>query len=311
LALILVAIGHRVLAAYPDRQITLIIPYAAGGSHDLNARVFTSALQPRLGVPMIIKLVPGQSAQKGVLEAIDAPADGYTLLFIDNYIDQLHPYAFRRPRYDTSRDLVTVAQVNVARIGVIVRADNGYPSWRALETAARSQPGLVKASHSGLWGAFFVTAAEIMAAEGFELRMVPYRGGGPAKGALLAGDVDLSFGFPATLASDLQAGRLRLLATAGSRRIIANVPSFGELGLPANSGFMHRIVMARRKTPADRLETLRRAFGDIQKDEDYRQAMTRLGENTEYMDGTEYERLRPAQAEEYRRLIASLTNRRP
>ena len=75
-------------AQYPEKPITLITPFAAGGSSDLNARVFTRFLTEYLGQPVLIKLVPGQAGQKGTLEAVQAPADGYTLLFTDNYRDQ-------------------------------------------------------------------------------------------------------------------------------------------------------------------------------------------------------------------------------
>ena len=81
--------AHQATAQYPEKPITLITPFAAGGSSDLTARVFTSFLSDYLGQPMLIRLVPGQAGQKGTLEATKAAPDGYTLVFIDNYRDQL------------------------------------------------------------------------------------------------------------------------------------------------------------------------------------------------------------------------------
>ena len=106
---------------YPEKPITLIVPYAAGGSNDLNARIFTSFLDDYLGQPVLIKLVPGQAGQKGTLEAVRAEPDGHTLLFTDNYRDQLHRYTFRNNAYDTNTDLITIARVNYGAIGIIVR----------------------------------------------------------------------------------------------------------------------------------------------------------------------------------------------
>lgn len=293
-------------AQYPEKPITLIVPYAAGGSSDLNARVFTSFMNEYLGQPMLIKLVPGQAGQKGTLEAVQSAPDGYTLLFTDNYRDQLHKYTFRSVAYDTNRDLVSVARVNYGEIGIIVRSDGPYETWAQLEADARERPGELTMSHSGLWVALFVPALQIMKNLELELRMVPYRGGGPAKAALMAGDVDISMAFPATVAADVEAGRIRILATAGPERIFEGVPSFAEIGLPPTTGFMHRVVMAPAGIPEDRLMSLRQVFARMQEEAAYQQIMTRLGENTEYLDGVDYEAVRIQQSNDYRELAQSL-----
>ncbi len=299
--------AHAVLLAqYPEKPITLIVPYAAGGSNDLNARVFTSFIDDYLGQPMLIKLVPGQAGQKGTLEAVRSAPDGHTLLFTDNYRDQLHRYTFRNLAYDTNQDLVPVARVNYGEIGIIARTDGPYETWAQFEADARARPGELTMSHSGLWVALFVPALQIMNNLGLQMRMVPYRGGGPAKAALMAGDVHMSMAFPATVAADVEAGRVRILATAGPERILEGVPSFAEIGLPTTTGFMHRVVMAPVGIPEDRLTILRQAFALMQQEGAYQQLMARLGENTEYLDGADYQAIRMQQSDDYRELAESL-----
>jgi len=293
-------------AQYPSRPITLITPYAAGGSHDLNARVFTTYIQRYLGQPMVIKLVPGEAGQKGTLEAVNAEADGYTLIFTDNFRDQLYQYTFQNPHYDTNADLVSVARVNYGQVGLIVRGDSAYKTWADFEAASLARPHQLKMSHSGLWAAFFVAGGQVMKDRGLRLRMVPYRGGGPAKAALLGGDVDISAAFPSTIAADVEAGLIRILATAGAVRTIPDVPSFSELGISPTTGFMHRVVMAPRAIPEDRLATLRDAFDRLQRDPDYQAAMAQMGENTEYMDGVDYEAERIALGREYAELAQAI-----
>ena len=306
-ALILAGLyGLAAHAQYPEKPITLVTPFAAGGSSDLNARVFTRYLTDYLGQPVLIKLVPGQAGQKGTLEAVQAPADGYTLLFTDNYRDQLHRHTFRNDAYDTNRDLVPVARVNYGQVAIIVRSDSTYLTWAQLEADARARPGEITFSHSGLWVAFFVPGLQIMKNLDLQFRFVPYRGGGPAKAALMAGDVDVSMAFPATLAADLEAGRIRLLATAGTERMAPDVPTFVEIGLPPTTGFIHRIVMAPAGTPEDRLAILRQAFARMQNEPNYLQMMGQLGENTEYLNGDDYEAVRQQQARDYRELVQSL-----
>ena len=293
-------------AQYPEKPITLVTPFAAGGSSDLNARVFTRFLSEYLGQPVLIKLVPGQAGQKGTLEAVQAPADGYTLLFTDNYRDQLHRHTFRNDAYDTNRDLVPVARANYGQIAIIVRSDSPYETWQQLEADARARPGEVTYSHSGLWVALFVPALQIMKELDLRFRFVPFRGGGPAKAALLAGDVDVSMAFPATVAADVESGRIRLLATAGAERMAPDVPTFVEIGLPPTTGFIHRVIMAPVGTPEDRLAILREAFARMQDEPVYLQMMAQLGENTEYLDGDDYEAVRQQQARDYAELVRSL-----
>ncbi len=228
------------------------------------------------------------------------------MVFTDNYRDQLHQYTFPNEYYDTNEDLVTVARINYGQIAVIVRGDGPYETWEDLENDARSKPGKLKISHSGLWAALFVPEWEIMNRLDLKFRMIPYRGGGPAKAALLSGDVDVSMAFPATVAEDVAAGRVRILATAGPERQIDNIPSFTEIGLSPTTGFIHRIIMAPIDTPKDRLLKVRQALQELQNDQLYLDAMLQMGENTEYMDGIEYDNIRLQQSINYGNLINSM-----
>lgn len=294
------------LAEYPEKPITVVIPFGPGGSHDLNARVFTSVMPTHIGQPMVVQLTPGASGQKGAAEVAKAPADGYKLLFSSNYIDQLMHHVGDAP-YNSNKDFVTVARINYAPIAVIVRDESPLKSWDDLVKSAKSTPGKISISHSGNWGAQFVPAAQLMLLNDIKLNMVPFQGGGPALQALLAGDVDVSLGFPSTIGPLILSGQVRVLATAGSDRIYKDVPSLKELGLEGDVGMMHRILMAPRGIPADRLATLRAAFEKLQKDKTFNRMLKRMGENSLYMPGEEYEKLRPVQDAFFKKLVGSLT----
>jgi len=108
------------------------------------------------------------------------------------------------------------------------------------------------------------------------------------------------------VAADVESGRIRLLATAGTERMAPDVPTFVEIGLPPTTGFIHRVIMAPVGTPEDRLAILREAFARMQDEPVYLQMMAQLGENTEYLDGDDYEAVRQQQARDYRELVQSL-----
>jgi tripartite-type tricarboxylate transporter receptor subunit TctC len=294
-------------AEYPEKPITLVIPLGAGGSHDLNARVITSIIPAYLNQAMIVRLTPGSGGQKGTLEVAKSDPDGYTLLFSHNYIDMLQQQVEDLP-YDPNKDFVPVARVNYAPIGVVVRGDSEFKTIDDVFEYAKANPGKLRMAHSGNWGALFVPAAQIMKAKDVQFGLIPFRGGGPAMQALLSGDADITMGFPATLSNLIDSGKVRVLATAGKERMFDDVPTFEEIGIGGDAGFMHRVVLAPAGTPQDVLDKLGEAFTALQDDKTYNRLMGRLGENTDYIDGAEYQKLREAQAEAYKDLVASITS---
>lgn len=294
------------VAEYPEKPITLVIPFGAGGSHDLNSRVVTSIIPTYLNQAMIVRLTPGAGGQKGSQEVANADADGYTLLFSHNYLDMLKQHVDNLP-YDAMKDLIPIARVNYAPIAVIVPASSPFQSFEDMVAAAKASPGDVSMAHSGNWGALFVPAAQMMKSRDIELNLVPYQGGGPAMQALLAGDADVSMGFPSVIGPLLDSGKIRVLATSGPERIYDDIPTFTEAGVEGDVGFMHRVVLAPAGTPDDVVKKLEDAFTALKEDKTYKRLMGRLGENTDLMLGDEYQGLREQQNKDYKALVEAIT----
>ena len=161
-------------AEYPEKPITLILPLGAGGSHDRNARVFTSVIPDILGQPIIVKLMPGASGQTGTSAAAKAKADGYTLIFSHNYFDQLQKHVKKLP-YDTDKAFVAVGSLNSGEFSVIVHADSQLKTWQDLVKFAKANPGKLKFAHSGNWGATHSPALQLFTEAGIadKIVMVP------------------------------------------------------------------------------------------------------------------------------------------
>jgi tripartite-type tricarboxylate transporter receptor subunit TctC len=136
--------------------------------------------------------------------------------------------------------------------------------------------------------------------------MTPYRGGGPSLRALLAGDADFTVQLPSTISG--QGDKVRTLACVNDEPVVGSPPTFKSIGFPSELGEMHRIIMAPRGIPAERLAILREAFVKLQEDKTYQRMMGRLGEDTNLMDGAEYEKLRPMQSDSYQELVKSMTS---
>ena len=304
--LALAAVGTGASAEYPEKPITMVIPFGPGGSHDLNARVITSIIPTYLEQAMIVRLTPGAGGQAGTQEVANSEADGYTLLFTHNYVDMLQQYVTDVP-YDPISDFIPIARVNFAPIGVVVRADSPYETFEDLIAAAESDPGGISMSHSGNWGALFVPAAQIMQARGVQFNLVPYQGGGPAMQALLSGDSDVTMGFPSTLSSQIDAGKIRVLATAGSERMFDDVPTFAESGIEGDVGFMHRVLLAPAGTPSEAVDALQDSFAQLIEDRTFTRMMGRLNETIDLLDGPTYQAMREKQAVAYKALVEELT----
>lgn len=305
-----VALGLSVgsaVAEFPEKPVTMVIPLGAGGSHDLNARVITSIIPAYLNQAMIVRLTPGAGGQKGTQEVAKSEADGYTLLFTHNYIDMLQQHVEQLP-YNPGEDFVPVARINYAPIAVVVRGDSPYQTMDDLIAASKENPGDIQMAHSGNWGALFVPAAQMMKALDIQWNLVPYQGGGPAMQALLSGDADVTMGFPSTLAAQVSSGAVRVLATAGEERIYDDVPTFGEIGVEGDVGFMHRVVLAPAGTPDAVLAKLTDAFMALKDDKTFNRMMGRLGETIDIIDGPTYEVMRKEQSIAYKKLVEELTS---
>lgn len=291
--------------SYPEKPITLIIPLGAGGSHDLNARAFTSVIPTYLGQAIVVKLMPGAGGQTGTAAAVTAKADGYTLLFTHNYIDQLQQHVEKLP-YDPNKDLVTVARLNYATASIVVRADKPWKTLKEMFDYGKANPGKLVFGHSGNWGAIMAPGALILKEAGVDATLVPFKGGGPAMKALLAGDSDFTLAFPSVVGS--QGDNIRVLASGGEERMFDDVPTLKELGYSAGTGLMHRVVMAPRGISEEHLKVLAEAFEKLNEDKTYKKLMGRLGENTELMSGKDYEAIRAEQSVDYKKLVESLTS---
>jgi len=254
--------------------------------------------------------MPGAGGQTATAAAVRAKADGYTLIFTHNYVDQLQPLVEKLP-YDTTKALKTVWVLNYGPPTFYCRSDKPWKSLGEVLDYGRKNPGKLQFAHTGKWGAGFTPGALVLTKAGVDANYIPYKGGGPALQAILAGDGDFTVGFPAQSLPLYKAGKLRLLAVGSEKRLkeAPDVPTLKELGY--TSGVMYRVVMAPRKTSEDIVKILRDAFRKLYEDKTFKNLMAKLGENMEYMDGPDYEKVRAEQKKQYAELIEKITGEKP
>lgn len=278
---------------YPQKPVTLIVPFPAGGIADLSARALKASLDKALGQSVLIVNRPGASGAIGAAAVANANPDGYTLMYTLSSVASVPEQAVlngQKPPF-TLEQFVPVARVTVDVVSLVVRADSPYKTYQDFAAALRANPKGMTYSSSGNYGISHFPAEMLLAATQSEARHIPYAGGAPMLTALMGGQVDFNVPVRTLAFPHVQSGRLRYLAMYGAKRWAQapDVPTLAELGVPIEfvpwTG-----LFAPAGTPADVLATLRRALRAASQDNQFVETVGKssAGEIA-YMDGSELE----------------------
>ena len=218
--------------SWPDRPIRLVAPYPPGGQTDVVARWLAEALRPLLPQPIIVENRAGAQGIIGTQFVLNAPADGYSLLYVNASTTLINPVIHPGPPYDTFRDMAPVVQFGTAALVLTVRPDRGINSLAQLMALARQRPGELTYASFGIGSASHLYGAMLEKAAGVRMSHVPYRGSAAAVQDVLAGHAFMSINDEAVSIPQVADGRLKALAVTGTQRIapLPDVPTFQELG---------------------------------------------------------------------------------
>ncbi len=218
---------------YPTRNITVIVPFPAGGASDTAARIVTAKLQSTIGQSVVIDNRAGANGSLGATAMKQAQPDGYTLLVGSIGVFAINPVLYKNVRYDPLKDF-DLLSVLVRTPNVLVVTPN-FPAKNVSELVAylKQNPDKVSFASSGSGSSDHLTAALFWQKTGTTGIHVPYRGGGPAINDLIAGHALVSFQNLGAVAEHIRAGRLRALAVTSGRRAPAlpDVPTIAEAGV--------------------------------------------------------------------------------
>ena len=242
-------------AGFPSRPIKLIVPHAPGGNSDTFGRILAQSLSERIGQQVVVENKPGAggTVASGAI-AKGTPADGYTLLVADNGTHAIAPALYgTRLSYDVFRDFTPITLA--ASFPTVIMLHPSVPAANAREfvALAKSQPGKFTYSSAGTGNGSHLTIELFRtAAGGLDMLHVPYKGGAPAVQALLAGEVQLTAVSVNTALPHIQAGKVRALGVASSKRspALPDVPTFAESGIPFD-GDSWLAIVAPPGVPAD------------------------------------------------------------
>ncbi|MFC5610176.1 tripartite tricarboxylate transporter substrate binding protein [Variovorax soli] len=264
-------------AAFPERPITIVVPYAPGGAADAVARMVASRMGTRLGTSVIVDNKAGASGTIGAAYVAKAAPDGYTVLY-DATPYSINPHLFPKLPYAADA-LQPLSLVLLAPNALIVKADSPFKTINDLVAKAKAQPGKINFASGGS-GTVQRLAAELLR-QRLQLDMVhvPYKSGGPAISDVMGGQVDFMFGTVAATYPLISSGKLRALAVSSPQRSprLPDVPTVAETVAPGYEAFEWNGMLLPAKTPKDIADKLQRAVVDALKEDEVQQRLKDLG----------------------------------
>lgn len=273
---------------WPERPITFICPWPAGGTSDLTMRALCTAAAKSLGQPIVVENKAGASGMLGLMAMANARPDGYTIGQIPISVTRFSQLG--TVKLDPLQDLTYIARTSGQTFGIAVRADSPYKTLQEFVAAAKSAPGKLTYGSAGIGGATHVGMEEFALAAGIQLIHIPYKGGAPALQDLLSGQID-ALADSSSWAPHVTAGKLRLLATWGEKRMksFPNVPTLRDSGFDVVVDAPNGVGAPKGLEPAIE-KRLREAFQVAAASPEFASACDKIDAPLMYLDGPDYQK---------------------
>lgn len=264
---------------YPDKPVTIIVPFAVGGPTDTSARLVAGALAKKLNANLVVENMPGAGARIGTTRVAQSKPDGYTLLWGTSSSLAIAPRLYTDIKYDPIKSFEPISMVATGPFILAVRPSLGVKSVKELVAMAKAQPKKLNFASTGQGGSTHLTAELFEATAGISAVHVPYSGGAPAMNALLAGDVDFLFDTPTTIVPTAKSGRILALAVTSQRRWrgLPDIPTFEELGYKNFDASTWFGLLAPAGTPKEIIKLLNHATALVLQDPKITSALESAG----------------------------------
>jgi tripartite-type tricarboxylate transporter receptor subunit TctC len=278
LALVLAWAASANAQGWPARAVHMIVPFPAGSSPDLVARILAEKLAPALGQPVVVENRPGAGGNLGTGLVARAAPDGYTIGFSIPGPLAVNSVLYRKMEYDPFKDLAPVCLVAASPNVLVVDPKLNVGSVKELVALARSQPGKLNYGSVGSGSSSHLTMELFKEEAGIDLVHVPYPGSPQVNTAIMSGQVAAGFVVPATAMPLVESGRLKAIAVTTSVRsiVLPDYPTLAEAGYPEVVSTAWQGVVAPAKTPRTIVERLSRELVAIVHTDEVREKLIRL-----------------------------------
>jgi tripartite-type tricarboxylate transporter receptor subunit TctC len=284
---------------YPDRPVTMIVPFPPGGIADITGRPLAVSMSKALGQQVVVENKAGAGGAVGHAFVAKAKPDGYTIMTALSSIVVI-PEADRvngRPSTYQMSDFTPIALVSADPTILLVPSNAPWKSLKELMDDARSRPGKISYSSSGVYGTIHTCFEMLAQAANVKFLHVPYKGGGPSMTALIAGEVNLTAQSPGVSNPHIRSGKVRVLGSWAAARTPAlpDVPTMKEQGYDVEF-YIWAGVFAPGGLPADVRDRVTLAVRQAVQDPDFQKAMANVNTPINYREGRDFETFMNADA---------------
>ena len=254
-------------AVYPEKQLTIVVPYPPGGSTDVLGRILAQSISKDLGQAVIIENTGGAGGTIGAAKVAKAGPDGYTLLF-HNMAQASAPALYAKLPYDPATDFIPIGMVTEVPMVLVARKDFPAESLQGFIDYVRANPDKVNFANAGIGATSNLCEVMMKSTLGASWLSVSYKGTGPALNDLLAGQVDVICDQPASTLQHIRAGSIKALAVANKERIssLPTTPTFSQSGMPSFQLSVWHALNAPKDTPKSVIDRLTKALNNALKD---------------------------------------------
>ena len=263
---------------YPSRPVRLLVPFAPGGGADTLARIVTPKLSDAMGQTWIVDNRGGAAGNLAAELVAHANPDGHTVFMGFSTVLTVNPSLYKLP-FDVQRDLRSVSLLATAQYILVVHPSVQAATLKDFVGLAKAKPGSLNYASAGVGSPLHLAAELLQKRAGIAMVHIAYKGGGPAAAAVLAGEAQVIFGSVASSMPHVKAGKLRALATTGTRRskVAPELPTIAESGYPGFDVSSWYAFLVPAATPAAIVERIRTEAIRALQQADVQQAMARQG----------------------------------
>lgn len=293
--------------SWPAKPVRIIVPYAPGGAVDVVTRKMAAKLQEQTGRSFYVENRPGATGTIGIVQTMQAPADGYTLVANDTTFALL-PHIFNKLPFDHANDLMPVGAFVFAPMCVVVGADSPYKTLSDLIAAAKAAPEKVTYGTGGAGTTPHFVSEALGIAAGAKFMHVPFKGAGEATLAMLAGTIDFQIASTPGVMGNVKGGKVRILAVSGTRRLAAlpDVPTFAEAGLKNFAGLINFTgLWAPKGTPQAVIDRLQREIARAMSSAEMKQFANSTASEAGYWDAAAFAKELKERTEFWGRIAAN------
>ena len=266
-------------SSYPNKPITFIVPYGAGGGADSRSRQIAQKMSVILKQPIIVDNKPGAGGNIGTEFIAKAAPDGYTIGMGNFAPMAVNKTLFGNLRYDPETDITPIVLIEKGPLVLVVNPNSPYKSVQDIVAAAKAKPGTLTFSSGGIGGSHQLSAELFEQNAGIEMIHVPYKSGSAGLTDLMAGNVTMMFDQMYSAMPSIKAEKLRAIAITSKKRspLLPNIPSFSEIGYPKVEVLNWQGLIAPKGTPKVIVDQLNAAANEALKDPVLRELMLSQG----------------------------------